>query len=149
MSQDLIFLCTVCADSLSPQISAILFSHFIGKDASLRKTSTRTAQSISKSWLANFPTSRRLLIWRNHHLERAEDGDDRAVPYRGRTGPTEFLPTFALPVSVKKHSSYVSLGHATQQQKLQSSPRFGVFKADFPTGLLIRRSVFSQTPVCR
>ena len=51
-------------------------------------------------------------------------------------------------MSVKKHSFYVSLGHATQQQKLQSSPRFGVFKADFPTGLLIRSSEFcSQTPV--
>ena len=52
-----------------------------------------------------------------------------------------------VPVSVKKHSFYVSLGHATQQQKLQSSPRFGAFKADFPTGLLVRMSFFSQTPV--
>ena len=50
----------------------------------------------------------------------------------------------ASPASViKQHLLYVSLGHTTQQQKLQSSPRLGVFKADFPTGLLIRRSVFS------
>ena len=35
----------------------------------------------------------------------------------------------------------MSLCHATQQQKLQSSPRFGAFKAEFPTCLLlIRRS---------
>ena len=48
-----------------------------------------------------------------------------------------------MPVSVKKHFFYLSLSHATQQQKLQSSPRFGVFKADYPTRfLLIRRSVF-------
>ena len=45
------------------------------------------------------------------------------------------------------YSLSVSLGHATQQQKLQSSPRFGVFKADFPTRFLIQRSVFLQTPV--
>ena len=35
----------------------------------------------------------------------------------------------------------MSLGHATQQPKLQSSHRFGVVKADFATGLLIWRSV--------
>ena len=53
-----------------------------------------------------------------------------------------------VPASVKKHPLHVSLGHATQQQKLHSSPRFGVFKTYFLTGFLIRRSVFSQTPVC-
>ena len=48
-----------------------------------------------------------------------------------------------LPASVEKNNSfYLSLGHATQQQKLQSSPRSGVLKADFPTCLLIRRSAF-------
>ena len=37
---------------------------------------------------------------------------------------------------------------ATQQQELQSSPRFGAFKADFPTCLLIRRSVcFTDTGI--
>ena len=42
----------------------------------------------------------------------------------------------------------MSLGQATQQQKLQSSHRFGASKADCPTGLPIRVSVvFSQTPV--
>ena len=41
-----------------------------------------------------------------------------------------------------KQSFSLSLGHATQQQKLQSSPRFGVLKADCPTSLLTRRSVF-------
>ena len=41
-----------------------------------------------------------------------------------------------------KHSFHVSPGNKIQQQKLQSSPRFGAFKADFPTCLLIRRSVF-------
>ena len=51
-----------------------------------------------------------------------------------------------LPVPVEKKSYSASLGHATQQQKLQSSPRFGVFKADFPTCLRIRRSVvFTDT----
>ena len=48
-------------------------------------------------------------------------------------------------MSVKKHSFYVSLGHAAQQQKLQSSPRFGASNADFPTGLPIPRSVFLST----
>ncbi len=50
-----------------------------------------------------------------------------------------------IPVSVNKtllsHES-MSLGHATQQQKLQSRPRFGAFKADFPTRHLIQRSDF-------
>ena len=50
-------------------------------------------------------------------------------------------------VCEKKYLFYLGLGHATQQQKLLSSPRFGAFRADFPTCLLIRRSVFSQTPV--
>ena len=46
----------------------------------------------------------------------------------------------------EQNSSFsVSLGHATQQQKLQSSHRFDAFKADFSTCLLIQRSVFSQT----
>ena len=45
-------------------------------------------------------------------------------------------------VCEKTHSFYSSLGHATQQQKLQSGPRFGAFEAEFPTSLLILRSVF-------
>ena len=45
----------------------------------------------------------------------------------------------------KIHSLCVSLGHETQQQKLQSSPRIGVFKAYVRTCFLIRRSVFSDT----
>ena len=39
----------------------------------------------------------------------------------------------------------VRLGHATQKQKLQSSPRFVLFKADFPDGCLIWNCVVSQT----
>ena len=57
----------------------------------------------------------------------------------------------SLPVSEKNNSLLfcVSLGHATQQQKLQSCPRFGAFKAHFLTSLLVRRGVFVQTPaVC-
>ena len=41
----------------------------------------------------------------------------------------------------KQHPFYVSLGHATQQQKPHSDPEFGAFKADVPTCVLIRRSV--------
>ena len=37
-----------------------------------------------------------------------------------------------IPVSVNKRSFYASLGLATQQQTLLSSPRFGVFHADVP-----------------
>ena len=33
------------------------------------------------------------------------------------------------------------------QQRLQSTPRVGAFAADYPTRLLILRSVCSQTPV--
>ena len=43
----------------------------------------------------------------------------------------------------------MSLGHATQQQKLQSSHRFGVFRADFPTRLLLQRSVFFTDTLSR
>ena len=49
---------------------------------------------------------------------------------------------------LKKHSFYIGLCPANQQQKLQSSPRFGTLKACPPTRLLLRRSVFSQTPTC-
>ena len=52
-----------------------------------------------------------------------------------------------IPVSVNKHSFYTSLGHAKQQHQLLSSPRFGVFEANVPKGLLLWRSDFSQTPV--
>ena len=45
----------------------------------------------------------------------------------------------------EKHSFCVSLGPATQQQKLQSSPRLSALKADCPTCLLIWRSGFSDT----
>ena len=58
----------------------------------------------------------------------------------------KWLPLpLVIPVSVNKHSFYLSLGHATQQQKLQSGPRFGVLKAYVPTCLLIRRYVFFFT----
>ena len=50
------------------------------------------------------------------------------------------------PVSVKKHSFYVSLGQAAQWQKLQSGPRFGASKADLPTSFLLRSSfLFTDT----
>ena len=52
-----------------------------------------------------------------------------------------------LPVSVTKLQLYVSLGHAIQQQKLQSSRRISVFKAKIPMCTIFRRSVFSQTAV--
>ena len=47
-----------------------------------------------------------------------------------------------MPVSVNKHSFYLSFGHATRQQKVQSSLSFGALKADFPTRILIRRNYF-------
>ena len=50
-------------------------------------------------------------------------------------------------VCANKQAFCASLGRTTQQQKLQSSPRYGAFKTGCPTCLLIRRSVFSQTPV--
>ena len=42
----------------------------------------------------------------------------------------------------EKHSFSASLSGAIQQQKLLSSPWFGVFRAKSPRGLLLRRSVF-------
>ena len=42
----------------------------------------------------------------------------------------------------EKHSFYASLGHAILQQRLLSSPRFGVFEPKLPTCPLLRRSVF-------
>ena len=42
-----------------------------------------------------------------------------------------------------------STGYAVLRQKLLSSPRFDALKAYLPKGLLLRRSVFSQTPVLR
>ena len=53
-----------------------------------------------------------------------------------------------LPMSVKKHSFKMSLGHATQPEKVLSSPRCGALGACLSTSLLLWRSVFSQTPVC-
>ena len=51
-----------------------------------------------------------------------------------------------MPVSVKKHSSCASFGHAIQQQKPLCSPWCCIFRADFPEGPLLRRSVsFSHT----
>ena len=38
-------------------------------------------------------------------------------------------------VCERKHSFHMSLGLAVQRQKLQSSPRFGVFRADVATCL--------------
>ena len=49
--------------------------------------------------------------------------------------------TALIPVSVKKHSFQESLP-AKQQQKLLSSPRFGVCLANLLTRLLLWRSVF-------
>ena len=43
------------------------------------------------------------------------------------------LVTTSVPVKIR--SFYVSLGHATQQQKLQSSPRIGALRYDFPACL--------------
>ena len=45
-------------------------------------------------------------------------------------------------VCEQMHSFKASLGHSMQQQKLLSSPPFGALKADFPSGLLLGRSVF-------
>ena len=77
---------------------------------------------------------------------------------KGRTGDaTCSMPRCSLcrdgclevPVSVKKHSFYRSLSPAIQQQKLLFTPWFGAFEADDAIiPLLIRRILFSQTPVC-
>ena len=50
------------------------------------------------------------------------------------------------PVSVKTHSFCASLCLATQQRKLLSRPWCGVFRSKCSTCLLLRRSVFLQTP---
>ena len=63
-----------------------------------------------------------------------------ALTLKGRPRPT---------VSGKKHSFRASTCPAVQQQKLQSSPWFGLLKAAFPACLLIRRSVFSHTGMSR
>ena len=48
-----------------------------------------------------------------------------------------------LPVSVNSNNTIcVILGHATQRQKLQASPRFDAIRAGCPTCRLIRRRVF-------
>ena len=47
----------------------------------------------------------------------------------------------------RKHSFYARLSPAIQRQKLLSTPRLGAPKACLPRGLLLQRSVFSQTPV--
>ena len=53
-----------------------------------------------------------------------------------------------IPVSVKDASLSASRCLAKKQHKLLSSPGFGVFRASCSKGLLLRRSIFSQTPVC-
>ena len=78
-SQDFdIFLRSFCADSSSPQISAILVGHFTGESISLRKTSAKHPQTqrwqISKFWLAKRPSVTRL--WHGDDVQRAyaQDG---------------------------------------------------------------------------
>ena len=53
-----------------------------------------------------------------------------------------------VPVSVKEHIPFPRAS-ALQPgvEKLRSAPWFGALRADLPKGLLLRRSVFSQTPV--
>ena len=54
----------------------------------------------------------------------------------------------AIPVSEKQNSPfYANLDPAMQQQKLLSSPGFCSLTAYLPTSPLLRRRVFSQTPV--
>ena len=48
--------------------------------------------------------------------------------------------------SVKQHHFYANLCPAIQQQRLRSTPRFGVLKAYQFTHFLLRRSVFPKTP---
>ena len=71
-------------------------------------------------------------------------------------GPARMWPTSLpgcsvrrYPVSVKEHSFCASLGRAILQQKLLSSLRGGASEANIPMSVLLRRSVFSQTPVFR
>ena len=79
----------------------------------------------------------------------------RSEPSRGHTadrGSVKIdVPWKAMdvPVSAKKHPFCWSLCHAIFQQKLLSSPWFGALKADVPMRIILRRSVFSQTPVGR
>ena len=60
----------------------------------------------------------------------------------------EYVPP-AVPAFVNKHSSWVSLCHANQQQKLPSSHWFGTLKAYLSNSISFWRGVFSQTPVSR
>ena len=66
------FLRTLCADSSSPQISAILLGHLTETKHILRKSSATLPQELSrtniKSWLAKFPRFRpiNVVLQRNH-----------------------------------------------------------------------------------
>ena len=61
--------------------------------------------------------------------------------------PDHILTRLVHPGACEKHSFWANLCHAIPQQKLLHSPWFGAPRAYLPKGLLLRRSVFSQTPV--
>ena len=93
-----IYIClrAFCADSSSPQISAILVGHFTRENDSLRKASQNFhenrpdfAQKKSKPWLAEFPIVDHVL-----RLNRRRGVDANELPH-----------------SFGKHSLEPSLGH--------------------------------------
>ena len=112
------FLCTyICADSSSPQISAILVGHFAVENDSLRKSprfSSKLSQqlriTITKSWLAKFPRSEAALNEMGDPPQRAHSQWPKTALKKGvspetHSGSQGEVPNVACTRRVSSHTA--------------------------------------------